>query len=57
MSEHAIMLIALVIAILGLVTLGVILWDMRRHSDRMFRAVAGLVVQESERIRSLLRDQ
>ena len=50
------------VAISALIALGWMIWDMRRMSrestergERMVRAVAGLVVQESEKIRELMR--
>ncbi len=54
MSDHAIIVWLIVVAAaVGLVCL-VALGLMLRESQRLTRAVAGLVYQESDRIRSLL---
>ncbi len=54
MSDHAIIVLLVVLAfavgLFGVVVLGLML----RESQRLTRAVAGLVYQESDRIRSLL---
>jgi hypothetical protein len=54
MSDHAIIVLLVVVAfavgLFGVVVLGLML----RESQRLTRAVAGLVYQESDRIRSLL---
>jgi len=54
MSDHAIIVLLVVVAfavgLFGLIVLGLML----RESQRLTRAVAGLVYQESDRIRSLL---
>jgi len=54
MSDRALIVLLIVAAVLvgvaGLVVLGLML----RESQRLTRAVAGLVYQESDRIRSLL---
>jgi hypothetical protein len=54
MSDHALFAVLIVAAFLvglaGLVVLGLML----RESQRLTRAVAGLVYQESDRLRSLL---
>ena len=54
MSDHALLAVLIVAAFLvgvaGLVVLGLML----RESQRLTRAVAGLVYQESDRLRSLL---
>ncbi len=54
MSDHAIIVLLVVVAFtvgfFGVVVLGLML----RESQRLTRAVAGLVYQESDRIRSLL---
>jgi hypothetical protein len=54
MSDHALLAVLIVAAFLvglaGLVVLGLML----RESQRLTRAVAGLVSQESDRLRSLL---
>ncbi len=54
MSDHAIIVLLVVVAfavgLFGLIVLGLML----RESQRLTRAVAGLVYQESDRIRTLL---
>jgi len=54
MSDHAIIVLSLVVAfaigLVGLIVLGLML----RESQRLTRAVAGMVYQESDKIRSLL---
>lgn len=54
MSDHAIIVLLAVVAfavgLFGLIVLGLMLHE----SQRLTRAVAGLVYQESDRIRSLL---
>ena len=54
MSDHAIIVLLVVVAfavgLFGLIVLGLML----RESQRLTRAVAGLVDQESDRIRALL---
>ncbi len=54
MSDHALMMSLLVVGftvqVLGLIVLGLML----RESQRLTRAVAGLVYQETDRLRSLL---
>jgi heme/copper-type cytochrome/quinol oxidase subunit 1 len=53
-SDHAIIVLLVVVAfavgLFGLIVLGLML----RESQRLTRAVAGLVYQETDRIRSLL---
>jgi hypothetical protein len=54
MSDHALMMslfvVGFTIQVLGLIVLGLML----RESQRLTRAVAGLVYQETDRLRSLL---
>jgi hypothetical protein len=54
MSDHTMLAVlivaAFIVGIVGLVALGLML----RESQRLTRAVAGLVYQESDRLRSLL---
>jgi len=54
MSDHTMLMVLLVggftTQVLGLVVLGLML----RESQRLTRAVAGLVYQETDRLRSLL---
>ncbi len=58
MADHAILGMLLVIAIAigigGLLVLGLVLGAMLRESQRLTRAVAGLVYQEGEKTRALL---
>lgn len=54
MSDHAIIMICLaVIFVVGAVGL-IVMSRMLHESQRMTRAVAGLVYQESDRIRALM---
>jgi hypothetical protein len=56
MSHELLTLAGFSIQILGLVLLGAMLWQMHRESRRFARVLGALVVQESDRIWSLLRD-
>ena len=57
MSDHAILgtiaVVGFTIQIAGLVWMYLIFREMRRESRQMTRALAGLVYQESEKIRTL----
>jgi hypothetical protein len=55
-SHELVVLAGLSIQVLGLVVLGGMLLKMQRESRRFARVLGELVVQESDRIRSLLRD-
>ena len=47
------------VSVLGLSFIAWVAWNTHKsvkHGERMVRAVAGLVVQETEKIRALMRD-
>jgi hypothetical protein len=58
MSDHAILgvlvVLSIAIGIGGLLILGLVLGAMLRESQRLTRAVAGLVYQESEKTRGTI---
>ncbi len=55
-SHELVVLAGFSIQVLGLVALGAMLLKMQRESRRFARVLGALIVQESDRIRSLLRD-
>ena len=61
MSDHAILglrvVIEVIVGVAGLVILGVRLSADLKEAQRLTRAVAGLVYQESDTIRRLLEDE
>ena len=58
MSDHAILVLGLVVSIVvgvsGLLILGIVLGSMLRECQRLTRAVAGMVYQESEKTRAVI---
>ena len=54
MSDHAILMLSLVVAIVFGIIGNVILALMLRECQRLTRSVAGLVYQETDKLRSLL---
>lgn len=58
MSDHAILGLVLgvsvVVGISGLLVLGLVLGGMLRECQRLTRAVAGMVYQESEKTRDII---
>ena len=61
MSDHAILgwllVVSIAIGTSGLLVLGLVLGGMLRECQRLTRAVAGLVYQESEKTRALINAQ
>ena len=58
MSDHAILgfllAVSIAIGISGLLVLGLVLGGMLRECQRLTRAVAGMVSQESEKTRAII---
>ena len=61
MSDHAILgwllVVSIAIGTSGLLVLGLVLGGMLRECQRLTRAVAGLVYQESEKTRAVINAQ
>lgn len=61
MSDHAIIVLTAIVGfavqLTGLVILGLMARQSHRESQRLTRAVAGLVYQESDKIRRLFGDE